>query len=231
MRGSRRPRNSRGRKGLSFAEAMRMLADAAVAADAADAAAAHWSRVSAGPWLADTLKACAAPDGAGSIPARRCTATLRPYQKAGVQWLHLLTGLGLGACLADDMGLGKTIQVLALLLVQRQRSKGEAAAVPAGGAGLAAGQLGRGNRAVRPDLAARILHPSAMTAGGQGVHAGGRRKARSGDHQLWHAAAHAGAGRDRVAAADPRRGAGDQEPERQADPRRQGAARRGRGSR
>src|SRR3712207_8814206 len=31
---------------------------------------------------------------------------------------------GLGACLADDMGLGKTIQVLALLLLQRQRSNG-----------------------------------------------------------------------------------------------------------
>ena len=34
-----------------------------------------------------------------------------------MRWLHLLTGLGLGACLADDMGLGKTIQVLSLLLV------------------------------------------------------------------------------------------------------------------
>ena len=34
-----------------------------------------------------------------------------------MQWLHLLSGLGLGACLADDMGLGKTIQVLALLLL------------------------------------------------------------------------------------------------------------------
>ena len=41
-----------------------------------------------------------------------------------MQWLHLLSGLGLGACLADDMGLGKTIQVLALLLVQRRRSNG-----------------------------------------------------------------------------------------------------------
>ena len=36
--------------------------------------------------------------------------------------MHLLSGLGLGACLADDMGLGKTIQVLSLLLVQGQQS-------------------------------------------------------------------------------------------------------------
>jgi SNF2 family DNA or RNA helicase len=42
-------------------------------------------------------------------------ATLRPYQKAGYDWLMHLQGLQLGACLADDMGLGKTLQVIALL--------------------------------------------------------------------------------------------------------------------
>jgi len=40
---------------------------------------------------------------------------LRPYQQTGVRWLHLLSSLGLGACLADDMGLGKTPTVLAHL--------------------------------------------------------------------------------------------------------------------
>ena len=40
---------------------------------------------------------------------------LRPYQKAGVNWLHFLNEFGFGGCLADDMGLGKTIQVLTLL--------------------------------------------------------------------------------------------------------------------
>jgi non-specific serine/threonine protein kinase len=40
---------------------------------------------------------------------------LRPYQQAGLNWLHFLHAYGLGGCLADDMGLGKTIQVLALL--------------------------------------------------------------------------------------------------------------------
>ncbi|HEY5959636.1 MAG TPA: DEAD/DEAH box helicase, partial [Polyangiaceae bacterium] len=46
------------------------------------------------------------------------TATLRPYQVAGYQWLHRYSRLGLGVCLADDMGLGKTLQVIALLLTR-----------------------------------------------------------------------------------------------------------------
>lgn len=40
---------------------------------------------------------------------------LRPYQRAGLGWLHFLRTTGLGGCLADDMGLGKTVQALALL--------------------------------------------------------------------------------------------------------------------
>ena len=50
-------------------------------------------------------------------PGEELKATLRPYQEQGVNWLWLLSQLGLGACLADDMGLGKTIQVIALLLL------------------------------------------------------------------------------------------------------------------
>ncbi|TFD87961.1 DEAD/DEAH box helicase [Cryobacterium lactosi] len=42
-------------------------------------------------------------------------ATLRPYQRAGYEWLVFLWEHGLGGILADDMGLGKTLQVLALL--------------------------------------------------------------------------------------------------------------------
>ena len=42
-------------------------------------------------------------------------AELRPYQRAGLGWLHFLRETGLGGCLADDMGLGKTVQTLALL--------------------------------------------------------------------------------------------------------------------
>lgn len=46
---------------------------------------------------------------------------LRPYQKAGLNWLHFLYDYGFGGCLADDMGLGKTIQVLALLQSLHER--------------------------------------------------------------------------------------------------------------
>lgn len=46
-------------------------------------------------------------------------ATLRPYQKDGLNWLNFLDDFNFGACLADDMGLGKTIQILAFILSQR----------------------------------------------------------------------------------------------------------------
>jgi len=42
-------------------------------------------------------------------------AELRPYQKAGFDFLCHLTGLKLGGILADDMGLGKTLQTLSWL--------------------------------------------------------------------------------------------------------------------
>jgi superfamily II DNA or RNA helicase len=42
-------------------------------------------------------------------------AELRPYQKAGVDWLCFLRSLELGGVLADDMGLGKTLQALCAL--------------------------------------------------------------------------------------------------------------------
>jgi len=40
---------------------------------------------------------------------------LRPYQKAGYDWLHFLNEYKFGGCLADDMGLGKTIEALVFL--------------------------------------------------------------------------------------------------------------------
>ncbi|HKX28935.1 MAG TPA: SNF2-related protein [Blastocatellia bacterium] len=40
---------------------------------------------------------------------------LRPYQKAGFDWLHFLRESRFGGCLADDMGTGKTIQTLCFL--------------------------------------------------------------------------------------------------------------------
>ena len=49
---------------------------------------------------------------------------LRPYQKAGYNWLRFVQDYHFGGCLADDMGLGKTIQTLAML--QHRRESGEA---------------------------------------------------------------------------------------------------------
>ena len=43
-------------------------------------------------------------------------ATLRDYQRRGLDWLARNTALGLGCCLADDMGLGKTITLISLHL-------------------------------------------------------------------------------------------------------------------
>ncbi|MGD1843475.1 MAG: DEAD/DEAH box helicase [Thermonemataceae bacterium] len=45
---------------------------------------------------------------------------LRPYQKAGYNWMRFLNEYQLGGCLADDMGLGKTIQALALLQSEKE---------------------------------------------------------------------------------------------------------------
>lgn len=50
-------------------------------------------------------------------------AELKPYQKEGVEWLHDLYSLKMGALLGDDMGLGKTLQTLSFLEVLRVSGK------------------------------------------------------------------------------------------------------------
>jgi non-specific serine/threonine protein kinase len=115
--------------GVSFGEAMRMLAGATLDeahTGAVEGRVPEWSEVVAGKWLASRLEELRSPDLQADIEANAgLEAELRPYQKAGVQWLATLRGLALGGCLADDMGLGKTIQVLALLnLCRRNREKG-----------------------------------------------------------------------------------------------------------
>ena len=149
--------------GLTFAEAMRLLAGTTITGTDKDTGTADWSRVSAGPWLAETLKALRVPDGADADPGPALKGSLRPYQKIGVQWMHLLSGLGLGACLADDMGLGKTIQVLSLLLVQGQQSAERQPSLLVAPASLLANWTAEIEQ-FAPDLTARIVHPSTMTA-------------------------------------------------------------------
>ncbi|MDQ8179856.1 DEAD/DEAH box helicase [Pelagicoccus sp. SDUM812005] len=48
---------------------------------------------------------------------------LRPYQRQGVEWMSRLLRHDCHCLLADEMGLGKTVQVIALLLAQRQEGE------------------------------------------------------------------------------------------------------------
>jgi hypothetical protein len=83
--------------GLSFGEAMRMLAGAGIAANDMAVSDVAWSETVAGPWLAGTLAALRSPDGRLRVgPGSSLHGTLRPYQLAGMQWLYLLARLGLG---------------------------------------------------------------------------------------------------------------------------------------
>jgi non-specific serine/threonine protein kinase len=112
-------------KGIDFIEGMRLLAGAQLGADDdGNAELADWSRITAGPWLQQTLERLRRPETIEACrPGRDLQATLRPYQIEGVRWLWFMTELGLGGCLADDMGLGKTIQLIDLLLIRKRQTR------------------------------------------------------------------------------------------------------------
>lgn len=150
-------------EGLSFREAMRVLAGASLAGDDVAAAERDWGATVAGPWLAETLAALRRPDGRlAADPGPLLQGTLRPYQRAGVQWLYLLARLQLGACLADDMGLGKTLQVLALLLALKAEAGGRAEpSLLVAPASLLANWASESAR-FAPSLSVLVAHPSAM---------------------------------------------------------------------
>ncbi len=153
--------------GISFLDAMRLLAGAAIG-NAATAALAQttseWSRVVAGDWLRDTLAQLREPgeSGAGPDPQPELHAQLRPYQRKGVQWLWWLNRLGLGGCLADDMGLGKTVQMLALFsLAKREGDLGpHLLVVPAS---LIANWQAEAAR-FTPHLRLLVAHPSVISS-------------------------------------------------------------------
>ncbi len=153
-------------EGVSFAEAMRMLAGAppagvTAAADDADASA-EWCGIRAGEWLETTLARLRDPtkmETAADIPGLQ--ADLRPYQTTGVGWLRFMTELGLGACLADDMGLGKTVQVLALLLARKAEKTPSGPSLLVAPASLLANWRAEILR-FAPSLTFRILHPSGL---------------------------------------------------------------------
>jgi superfamily II DNA or RNA helicase len=76
--------------------------------------AAQWQR---------SVQALTAAEGVTPVPVPPgLLADLRPYQKAGFDWLVFLYTHSLGGILADDMGLGKTIQTLALICHARENN-------------------------------------------------------------------------------------------------------------
>ncbi len=149
-------------QGLGFHEAMRLLAGAGAAVGGQEVSVPpEWAQVKAGPWLAETLAGLRGPQGLGAVDVGPdLHATLRPYQQVGLRWLHLLSRLRLGACLADDMGLGKTIQVLALLLV-RKNAEGPAASLLVAPASLLANWAQEAAR-FAPGLRVLVAHTSEM---------------------------------------------------------------------
>ncbi|TAE70965.1 MAG: DEAD/DEAH box helicase [Bacteroidetes bacterium] len=56
---------------------------------------------------------------------KKFAGNLRPYQKAGYNWLQFLHEYKLGGCLADDMGLGKTIMTLVHLQAIKEQNQAE----------------------------------------------------------------------------------------------------------
>ncbi len=150
--------------GVSFIEGMRLLAG--VGRDLADTDFSEelheWSTVEASESFRAILESIRHPE---TIQTKQLgpelKATLRPYQAVGVNWLDLLTELGLGACLADDMGLGKTIQVISLLLIQKKKKLNKPSLLV-----LPASLLGNWKSEIQrfsPTLKALFLHSSELT--------------------------------------------------------------------
>lgn len=147
---------------ISFIQGMRMLAGASPDLRDApeDEASAQWVHVMAGREMRELLGRLRAPSATGVALPQGLRAALRPYQENGYAWLHLLAGLGLGACLADDMGLGKTLQVLALLLGCKEEAPGRPSLLV-----MPASLLGNWRSEAErfaPDLRLLFLHPSEM---------------------------------------------------------------------
>ena len=156
----RRVEEDVGEDGISFLEGMRLLAGASRTLDDEGELEAirPWTHVRAGADLRRLLQRMREPT-TRAADDEGLRAKLRPYQRRGVAWLHFLTRMGLGACLADDMGLGKTVQVLALLLRARRTDPGAGSAllvVPASLIGNWEAEAAR----FAPELRLVVLHPS-----------------------------------------------------------------------
>ena len=91
-------------------------AEASTVLDLEDLLPTRWENAAAIEAYAERFRGAAAVEPATVPPT--FTATLRPYQQQGVNWLQHLRGHGLGGFLADDMGLGKTAQTIAHIAIE-----------------------------------------------------------------------------------------------------------------
>ena len=114
--------------------------------------------VTNGEWLTSVINRLTNPAAIEPIVSGEdFHASLRAYQKTGLNWLHLMKSLGLGACLADDMGLGKTIQVIALLnYIRCKKNEKTLLVVPASLIGNWMSELEK----FAPSLKYYVIHPS-----------------------------------------------------------------------
>lgn len=114
--------------------------------------------VTNGEWLRSVLNQLVHPELIEPVACGEdFRASLRTYQERGLNWLHYMKTLGLGACLADDMGLGKTIQVIALLnFIRSKRQERTLLIVPASLIGNWMNEIGK----FAPSLKFTIIHPS-----------------------------------------------------------------------
>jgi SNF2 family DNA or RNA helicase len=72
-------------------------------------------------WVAGVMKNLSSGDKISKLPPPDdFVGVLRDYQVKGYSWLSFMKKYGIGTILADDMGLGKTIQLLALLLKDKE---------------------------------------------------------------------------------------------------------------
>ena len=111
-----------------------------------------------GQWLQSVVNQLTHPEQMESISCGEdFHANLRSYQERGVNWLHYMKMLGLGACLADDMGLGKTVQVIALLnYIRSKKQEKTLLIVPASLLGNWMSEIEK----FAPSLKYYMIHPS-----------------------------------------------------------------------
>ncbi|MEM7384408.1 MAG: SNF2-related protein [Verrucomicrobiota bacterium] len=86
-------------------------------------------------------------------------ATLRDYQREGLDWLQFLGEFFLGGVLADDMGLGKTLQTLTHLLVEKENGRLDKGALIVAPTSVLPNWEAEARKFV-PDLSVHVFHGS-----------------------------------------------------------------------